>query len=157
MGGNLLLDIGPKADGTFPDEQVKILQEFGRWTSKHQSAIYGTSAGIPYGHYHGNSTLSKDSLVLNLFVPSPQGSDLNASNKMLPIYMKGLKNKPSMIELIGSSTPLTVSEVGKISWSEVPGTLFIQIPISEMDPMISVIQLTFNEPIELYRGQGGFH
>ncbi len=157
MGGNLLLDIGPKADGTFPDEQVKILQEFGRWTSKHQSAIYGTSAGIPYGHYHGNSTLSKDSLVLNLFVPSPQGSDLHASNKMLPIYMKGLKNKPSMIELIGSSTPLAVSEVGKISWSEVPGTLFIQIPISEMDPMISVIQLTFNEPIELYRGKGGFH
>lgn len=32
MGGNLLLDIGPKEDGTIPEEQVAILKEFGRWT-----------------------------------------------------------------------------------------------------------------------------
>ena len=31
MGGNLLLDIGPKEDGTIPEEQVAILKEFGRW------------------------------------------------------------------------------------------------------------------------------
>ena len=30
QGGNLLLDIGPKADGTIPDEQVNILKEFGK-------------------------------------------------------------------------------------------------------------------------------
>ena len=47
MGGNLLLDIGPKADGTIPEEQVNILKELGRWTNKHQEAIYSTSAGIP--------------------------------------------------------------------------------------------------------------
>jgi len=47
MGGNLLLDIGPKADGSIPSEQVAILQEFGRWTNKHAAAIYGTIAGLP--------------------------------------------------------------------------------------------------------------
>jgi alpha-L-fucosidase len=26
MGGNLLLDIGPKSDGTIPEEQVEILK-----------------------------------------------------------------------------------------------------------------------------------
>ena len=41
-GGNLLLDIGPKADGTIPEEQVTILQELGKWTKKHSSAIYKT-------------------------------------------------------------------------------------------------------------------
>ena len=35
-GGNLLLDIGPKEDGTIPQEQVDILKEFGRWTKKHE-------------------------------------------------------------------------------------------------------------------------
>jgi alpha-L-fucosidase len=70
MGGNLLLDIGPKADGTIPDEQVQILEELGRWTNKHSEAIYGTLAGIPKDCYYGASTLSADSTVLYLFVPS---------------------------------------------------------------------------------------
>jgi len=157
MGGNLLLDIGPKADGSIPSEQVAILQEFGRWTNKHATAIYGTIAGLPYGHFHGNSTFSKDSMVLNLFIPSPQGSISDQSKLMIPIYIKGLKSKPSSIRLIGSTVPIDYTEVGKISWSSVPGTLFLEIPISEMDPMISVLQLTFNEPIQLYRGKGGFH
>lgn len=157
MGGNLLLDIGPKADGTIPDEQVAILKEFGRWTHKHASAIYGTHAGLPDGHYHGSSTLSKDSLTLNLFVPSPQGQDLKSSPLTIRIFIKGLKSKPQSIQLIGSARQLVIQEVGKISWSSVPGTLFIDIPISEMDALISVVEIKFNEPIQLYRGKGGFH
>ena len=157
MGGNLLLDIGPKADGTIPDEQIAILKEFGRWTQKHSSAIYGTIAGLPNGHYHGNSTLSKDSMVLNLFIPSPQGASIDKSNLMIPIYIKGLKSKPKSIALIGSQTQIASHEVGKISWSSVPGTLFLEIPFSEMDPMISVVQIKFEEPLQLYRGKGGFH
>ncbi|MFN5442412.1 MAG: alpha-L-fucosidase, partial [Flavobacteriia bacterium] len=113
MGGNLLLDIGPKADGSIPSEQVAILQEFGRWTNKHAAAIYGTIAGLPNGHYHGNSTLSKDSMVLNLFIPSPQGSISDQSKLMIPIYIKGLKSKPSSIRLIGSTIPIDYTEVGK--------------------------------------------
>ena len=157
MGGNLLLDIGPKADGTIPDEQIAILKEFGRWTQKHGSAIYGTIAGLPNGHYHGNSTLSKDSMVLNLFIPSPQGASIDKSNLMIPIYIKGLKSKPKSIALIGSQTQIASHEVGKISWSSVPGTLFLEIPFSEMDPMISVVQIKFEEPLQLYRGKGGFN
>lgn len=157
MGGNLLLDIGPKADGSIPPEQVAILQEFGRWTNKHAAAIYATVGGLPAGHYHGNSTFSKDSTTLYLFVPSPQGTALSSSSLSLPIYLKGIKNKPKAIQLLGSNTDLAVNEVGKISWSSVPGTLFINVPVAELDPMISVVALHFNEPIQLYRGKGGFH
>ncbi len=42
MGGNLLLDIGPKADGTIPEKQTEILKNLGRWTSKNAKAIYET-------------------------------------------------------------------------------------------------------------------
>ena len=59
-GGNLLLDIGPKGDGTIPEEQVEILKGLGEWTHKHKEAIYGTIAGIPKEHFYGPSTLSKD-------------------------------------------------------------------------------------------------
>jgi alpha-L-fucosidase len=157
MGGNLLLDIGPKADGTIPAEQIAILKEFGRWTHKHAAAIYGSVAGLPAGHYHGNSTLSKDSTTLYLFVPSPQGAISDKSNLMIPIYIKGLKSKPKSITLIGSEIQIESHEVGKISWSSVPGTLFMEVPVSAMDPMISVIEIKFKDPIQLYRGKGGFH
>lgn len=40
--GNLLLNIGPKADGTIPEEQVKRLLELGRWLETNGDGIYGT-------------------------------------------------------------------------------------------------------------------
>ena len=52
-GGNMLMDIGPKEDGTIPEEQVAILKEFARWTKKHKEAIYSTRAGIPADHFQG--------------------------------------------------------------------------------------------------------
>ncbi|MGM0667190.1 MAG: alpha-L-fucosidase, partial [Bacteroidota bacterium] len=67
MGGNLLLDIGPKADGSIPPEQVNILEEMGRWTGKHAEAIYKSRAGLPPGYFYGPSTLSADSTRLYLF------------------------------------------------------------------------------------------
>lgn len=40
--GNLLLNIGPRPDGSVPDQQAQPLRELGRWLSVHGSAIYGT-------------------------------------------------------------------------------------------------------------------
>lgn len=39
--GRLLLNIGPKADGTIPDEDRKILLEIGQWLKINGEAIYG--------------------------------------------------------------------------------------------------------------------
>lgn len=80
MGGNLLLDIGPKSDGSIAEEQVFILKALGRWTQKHSEAIYGTHAGIPKDCFYGPSTLSEDSTVLYLFVPSNINSKTQAPN-----------------------------------------------------------------------------
>nr|WP_305051274.1 alpha-L-fucosidase [Elizabethkingia bruuniana] len=54
MGGNLLIDIGPKADGSIPAEQVKILENLGRWTKKNSDAIYTTRQGLPLLITEGN-------------------------------------------------------------------------------------------------------
>ena len=40
--GRLLLNIGPKADGTIPDEDRHILLEIGKWLSINGEAIYGS-------------------------------------------------------------------------------------------------------------------
>jgi len=41
-GGGLLLNLSPKADGTFPDAEKAVLQEIGQWLKVNREAIYGT-------------------------------------------------------------------------------------------------------------------
>ena len=41
-GGNYLLNIGPKPDGSIPEDSVRILTAVGEWMRKHGSAIYET-------------------------------------------------------------------------------------------------------------------
>jgi alpha-L-fucosidase len=66
MGGNLLLDIGPKADGSIPEEQVKILKNLGRWTSKYSEAIYNTRRGIPCSYISKRLKISRKYMALQL-------------------------------------------------------------------------------------------
>jgi len=40
--GNLLLNVGPKADGTFDDAAKEVLYEIGAWLSINGEAIFGT-------------------------------------------------------------------------------------------------------------------
>jgi len=40
--GNLLLDIGPRADGSIPEEQIQCLKGIGEWLEVNGEAIYGT-------------------------------------------------------------------------------------------------------------------
>ena len=47
--GNLLLNIGPRSDGTIPEEVQKVLREVGAWLSINGEAIYGTRPWKLYG------------------------------------------------------------------------------------------------------------
>jgi len=141
-GGNLLLDIGPRADGSIPEQQVDILQQLGRWTQAHEEAIYGTIAGIPAGHFYGPTTLSKDRRILYLFLPqTPTG----------PVVVKGLKNAVDRIRIVGNGTKLQGQILGEQYWSEVPGILYIDVPAGETDPLMTVLALQLKGPVDLYR------
>ncbi len=145
MGGNLLLDIGPKEDGTIPEEQVSVLKELGRWTNKHHEAIYGTVAGIPHGHFYGPTALSKDHQTLYLYVNNkPNGS----------LMIKGLKNNIKKIWVVGEDTNLDYKIIGKRSWSEVPGIIYVDLPDEVLDKQVTVIGVSLDGSVDLYREDG---
>jgi len=148
MGGNLLLDIGPKEDGTIPQEQVNILNELGLWTSKHSEAIFGTLGGMSQGHFYGPSTISKDSTNLFLFL---QG---NPKNDMV---IKGLITPIKKITIVGSDENVPYKIVGKISWSSVPGLVYFNVPQTQHDKYMTVVKVELEKPIKLYKGKGGFN
>jgi alpha-L-fucosidase len=145
-GGNLLLDIGPKEDGSIPEKQVYILQELGKWNKKHTEAIFGTRAGLPAGHFYGPTTLSKDSSTVYLFL---QG------NPKQSVMIKGLKNTIKRIRVVGTSTEAKFKVVGKISWSPVPGLVYIEPPVAQHDQYLTVLAVELNSKVSLYRGKGG--
>jgi alpha-L-fucosidase len=50
-GGNYLLDIGPRADGSVPEPAIARLQEIGRWLRRNGEAVYGTQKCLfPHGN-----------------------------------------------------------------------------------------------------------
>ena len=145
-GGNLLLDMGPMEDGTIPVEQINVLKELGDWNKKNGEAIFNTIAGIPQGHFYGATTLSKDSTILFLFLQGKISGEIS---------LKGLKNKINKITVVGNGTQLTHKIVGKISWSSVPGLVYINVPDTALDKYVTVLKVELDAPIQLYSGKGG--
>ena len=136
MGGNMLLDIGPREDGSIPEEQVAVLKEMGRWTGKHGEAVYGTLAGLPDGFYQGPSTLSADSTKLYLFVSGRPAGD--------QVMLEGIKNRINRIYVVGKGTKLDHKEFLRPYWSNHSGVIFIDLPPEYLDPTMTVICLVLD-------------
>ena len=118
----------------------------GAWNKRNGEAVFNTVGGIPQGHFYGPTTLSKDSTTLYLFV---QGH-INGN-----ITLKGLMNKIEDITVLGSQEKLTHKIVGKISWSPIPGLVYIDVPEKAEDKYVTVLKLKLDGPIKLYTGHGG--
>lgn len=145
-GGNLLLNIGPKPDGTIAKEQVERLEALGEWIKKHNNVVFETKAGLPYGHFYGPTLLSKDKekIYLCLF-----------DNPKNYISLKGIQNKIKSIKVVGSNQKLSYVRNGGAAWNNIPGILRIETPnIQSLDAYVTVLEVELEGELKLYRGHG---
>ena len=94
-GGNLLLNIGPKADGSIPENVAKTFREVGAWLRVNGEAIYGTR---PYFGFAGTlASQSADGKYIYVFLPGagtpipenlPKGKILGGNAKALCPVLK---------------------------------------------------------------------
>jgi alpha-L-fucosidase len=65
-GGNLLLNVSPRGDGSLPPEQVERMAHLARWTSAHGEAVFATEPGLEPWQFYGPSTRRGDTVYLHL-------------------------------------------------------------------------------------------
>ena len=81
MNANLLLNIGPRPDGTIPDQALERFQEMGQWLSTHGESIYGTRGGLVSPQTWGVSTQKGKTLYIHIL-------DLKSRELLLPALPK---------------------------------------------------------------------
>lgn len=139
-GGNLLLDVGPKEDGTLLPEQVERLEALGEWTSRHADAVHGTGRGLPHGHFYGPSTLSADRRTLYLFL-------FDRPNEY--VVLRGVRNGVTSARVLGTDTAARHERVGGLG--DVPGWEYVHLTDDQLDPLCTVIALELDGVLDLYR------
>ena len=126
-GGNLLLNVGPTAEGLIPDSSVVRLKEIGRWMQVNSESIYGTSASpffkLPWGRCTMKETQNGTNLYLHVF---------NWPEEILRV--PGLKAKVSDVVLLSNPKQ-------KFAWKYEDGDVLILTPPVTFDPVNTVIVL----------------
>ena len=134
--GNLLMNIGPRSDGTIPDEVQQILLGVGSWLKVNGDAIYGTRPWSVFGE--GPTKVKEGSFHDTDTVPyTPQ--DFRFTTKGATLYaieMEWPANGEAVIQALGSGKTgaRSVSSVsllgydGKLSFTQKADGLHIQIP-----------------------------
>lgn len=131
--GNLLLNVGPKADGTIPEESANILREAGGWLRRNGESIYDSSRSPFTWNNWGRVTTRGNNVYLHIWNSTgPELCFAELKNRVLSarlldggdsiafeqnhdrLYLRGLPVPPRdplattiVLEVEGAPEPLT--------------------------------------------------
>jgi alpha-L-fucosidase len=134
---NYLLNIGPKADGSIPEESIQRLREIGKWISENGEGIYGTEPS-PWFQEIDNFRVTTTEGALYLFLLSDEISTINLYN---------LQNEIESVEHLGSGDkiPFIQSEI------EDPEVKIVQfeIPANVKNELCPVLKINIRGEVEV--------
>jgi alpha-L-fucosidase len=120
--GNLLLDVGPEADGTIPQVQMDRLNALGAWLKQNGEAIYGTH---PWTRAVGET---------NQVDAAGKPVALRFTEKAGKVYVILLKKPKSQTVILKNVSPAAGSQIallggGKsVSWKRLGADVQVQLP-----------------------------
>ncbi len=126
-GGNLLLNVGPDADGLIPVESEAILQQVGQWLLRNGEAIYGPQrAKVGWGNF---GMMTVKGTTLYLLIDKWFGSKLTVGR---------INGRARAARLLATQKPVTMSQEGS--------RIFLEgLPENPTDSSFSVIAIEFED------------
>jgi alpha-L-fucosidase len=126
-GGNYLLNIGPKGDGSIPQESIESMQAIGKWMAANGEAIHGTTASPFERPAWGRYTAKPGRLYAHVFDwPADGVLRIGASDRQIArAYLLGDPQKKSL-----------KTEAG-------PDSVAIHVPAQAPDKDVSVVAVEY--------------
>jgi alpha-L-fucosidase len=145
--GNLLLNVGPKPDGTLPKETEQILSQVGQWLKSNGEAVFGTRPWIAFGEGPTKEKGGKFSEGGDY-----QQGDVRFTRKGNALYIFPLAGptQPMTLTLLGKKAApgLTVKDVvalnsaGAVKWERSDQSLVLSVPVKAPTlPMVYKVSL----------------
>jgi len=148
--GNLLLDVGPRADGTIPDAIVSRLNIIGAWLRVNGEAIYETRPWETFGE--GPTKVKEGMYVADHNVDfGARDIRFTVRNRALFVHILGDPGTQVLISSIRRDTPLPGASLSRaqmlggdsqLTWEWTPDGLALQLPEGKPSADAIVIRLT---------------
>ena len=143
--GNLLLNVGPRGDGSFPPEAVERLRAAGRWLKTNGGAVFGTTHVWSFdlqtrGEHRGDwnhhgpcSVRNNDLFVFLRLYPGPR------------CVLSGLETSVLEAEILGH---------GAVPFEQKDGRVVVSLPEQPTDPVCPVLRLRCADVPSQYQSGG---
>jgi len=137
-GGNLLLNVSPRGDGSLPPEQVERLEHVGRWMARYGESVLGVTPGLEAWQHYGPSTRRGRRVYVHL-LSRPYDS----------VTVRGVRVRAiDAVTEVASGRPLSYTTRTGImeSFQDDPeGELTITVPPELVDDDATVLAIDFRE------------
>ena len=134
-GGNFLLNVGPRPDGTLPDQAVERLEGIGRWMDVNHESIYGTHASpfrqLAWGRCTTKMKGNTTTLYLHVFNWPADGKLVvpNLAKNVTRAYLLADRRRTALATTAG------------------PDAVTISVPVAAPDAISSTVVLKVKGPV----------
>jgi len=136
IGGNLLMNVGPTARGTFDDRALDALEVYGEWMRLHERSIRGCTQSEFPAPPDCRLTQNGNRLYIHVF-----------AWPFIHIHLPDMAGKIAYAQLLNDGSEIKFSESNAaqphdaLSETLAAGTLTLQLPVIKPDVVVPVIEL----------------